>query len=140
MNAQHDAVNHPKHYTNHPSGVEAIVVARGMPFNLGNAFKYVFRAGSKGDAIEDLKKARWYLDDQIKLDIDTPLKGRGDGFRDYARMCEGLMQILYTESNPARAEFYGALKMYVDTGSCTYLVRAIDCIDVLIDRMENPRA
>lgn len=61
----HDPVNHPRHYTSHPSGVEAIQVCRHMNFNLGNVIKYIWRAGLKSSKIEDLKKARWYLDDEI---------------------------------------------------------------------------
>lgn len=60
-----DAVNHPRHYNAHPSGVECITVTRWMNFNLGNVVKYVWRSGEKGATIEDLKKARWYLDDEI---------------------------------------------------------------------------
>lgn len=63
---QHDAVNHPKHYTSHPSGVECIQITRHMSFNLGNVIKYLWRADEKGAPLEDLKKARWYLDDEIK--------------------------------------------------------------------------
>jgi hypothetical protein len=61
-----DMVNHPPHYNKHPSGVECITVTRHMNFNLGNAMKYIWRAGEKGNAAEDLMKARWYLDDEIK--------------------------------------------------------------------------
>lgn len=62
-----DTVNHPKHYTSHPSGIQPIEITRHMNFNLGNAMKYLFRAGVKTpDPLEDLKKARWYLDDEIK--------------------------------------------------------------------------
>ena len=61
-----DPVNHPAHYTGHPSGIECIEITRHMGFNLGNALKYIWRADHKGNAIEDLKKARWYLDDEIK--------------------------------------------------------------------------
>ena len=61
-----DPVNHPAHYTSHPSGIECIQITRWMNFNLGNAIKYIWRAGNKGNALEDLKKARWYLDDEIK--------------------------------------------------------------------------
>jgi hypothetical protein len=64
---RHDPVNHPKHYTGHPSGVECIQITEHMNFCLGNAMKYIWRAGEKGDAIEDLKKARWYLDREIQL-------------------------------------------------------------------------
>ena len=61
-----DSVNHPKHYTQHPSGVECITVTRHFNFNIGNAIKYLWRAGLKGSALEDLQKARWYVDDEIK--------------------------------------------------------------------------
>ena len=63
-----DNVNHPKHYTSHPSGVECITITRHMNFNCGNAVKYVWRAGLKDpeNPIEDLKKAIWYLQDEIK--------------------------------------------------------------------------
>lgn len=61
-----DAVNHPAHYTKHPSGVECIDITEWMNFNKGNAVKYIWRAGDKGDEIEDLKKAAWYLDREIK--------------------------------------------------------------------------
>lgn len=61
-----DAVNHPKHYTSHPSGVECIQITRHMGFNLGNAIKYIWRADLKHDAIEDLEKAVWYLQDELK--------------------------------------------------------------------------
>lgn len=52
-----DPVNHPKHYNNHPSGIECIDVVRHMNFNRGNSIKYIWRAGDKGNEIEDLKKA-----------------------------------------------------------------------------------
>jgi hypothetical protein len=63
--AGHDSVNHPKHYTAHPSGIECIDVTRHMNFNRGNAVKYIWRAGEKGPPIEDLRKAIWYLQDEI---------------------------------------------------------------------------
>lgn len=62
-----DAVNHPKHYTSHPSGIEAIEVTRHHGFAIGNAIKYLWRAGLKDDKkqIEDLRKAIWYINDEI---------------------------------------------------------------------------
>lgn len=60
-----DPVSHPTHYTSHPSGIECIDVARHMGFNLGNAVKYIWRCNLKRDAIEDLRKAVWYLQDEI---------------------------------------------------------------------------
>jgi len=62
-----DPVNHPEHYTSHPSGVECIDIAEHMGFNLGNAIKYIWRAGLKGNALKDLEKARWYVEREIKL-------------------------------------------------------------------------
>ena len=58
-------VNHPAHYTAHPSGVEYIQITEHMNFCLSNAVKYIWRAGLKTDRLEDLKKARWYLDREI---------------------------------------------------------------------------
>jgi len=61
-----DTVNHPKHYNESPSGIECIEVVRHLGFNIGNAIKYCWRAGFKAkDPIEDLKKAIWYLEDEI---------------------------------------------------------------------------
>lgn len=62
-----DMVNHPSHYMQHPSGVECIEITRHMSFNLGNAVKYIWRCDLKHDnSIEDLEKAKFYLDDEIK--------------------------------------------------------------------------
>lgn len=61
----HDRVNHPKHYTAHPSGVECITVVEHFNFNLGNAIKYIWRADNKSDPVEDLKKAAWYINREI---------------------------------------------------------------------------
>lgn len=60
-----DPINHPAHYTSHPSGVECIAITEHMSFCRGNAIKYLWRAGEKGDALEDLRKARWYVDREI---------------------------------------------------------------------------
>jgi hypothetical protein len=61
-----DPVNNPRHYTNHPSGVECIDVTEHMNFNLGNAIKYIWRAGEKGNELEDLQKAEWYIKREIE--------------------------------------------------------------------------
>lgn len=60
------AVDHPVHYTSHPPGVECITVTEAFNFNVGNAIKYLWRAGLKGDAIEDLRKAAWYVNREIE--------------------------------------------------------------------------
>ena len=74
QNYVEDNVNHPKHYTSHPSGIECIEITRHYCFSVGNAIKYLWRAGLKKDAsledkqkeIEDLNKAIWYINDRIK--------------------------------------------------------------------------
>lgn len=60
-----DPVNHPKHYTAHPSGVECIEITEHFNFNKGNAIKYIWRSSDKGKEVEDLRKARWYIDREI---------------------------------------------------------------------------
>jgi hypothetical protein len=62
-----ESVNHPAHYGGAENPYEAIKVIEAwhLGFCLGNAVKYISRAGKKGDAIEDLKKARWYLEREI---------------------------------------------------------------------------
>lgn len=65
--AKQEQVNHPKHYGGADNPYEAIKVieAWGLGFCLGNTAKYISRAGKKDDAVEDLEKARWYLDREI---------------------------------------------------------------------------
>lgn len=54
-----DEVNHPKHYNQHPSGVECIDITEGFNFNVGNAIKYLWRAGLKSNnPVDDLKRPR----------------------------------------------------------------------------------
>lgn len=63
--AKNERVNHPAHYTAHPAGVECIQITEHMGFCLGNAVKYIWRADLKGNAIEDLEKAKWYIEREI---------------------------------------------------------------------------
>lgn len=63
----HDNINRPAHYTSHPSGVECITITEHMGFNLGNAMKYIWRADLKNSAIEDLRKAKWYIERELRL-------------------------------------------------------------------------
>ncbi len=59
-------VYHPKHYTEHPSGVECIQIAEAFNYNLGNVIKYVWRAGLKTkDPLQDLQKAARYIEFEI---------------------------------------------------------------------------
>jgi hypothetical protein len=65
MSTQPDNIN-PQHYRQHPSGVECITITEHFGFCIGNAIKYLWRAGLKGDAVEDLRKAAWYIDREIR--------------------------------------------------------------------------
>lgn len=77
-------VNHPLHYNQHPSGIECIEIARHYCFSIGNAIKYLWRAGLKQEVgksdvtkeIEDLEKAKWYINDRIN---QLKLKQQYDG-------------------------------------------------------------
>ena len=69
-----DNVNHPKHYTSHPSGVETIQITEHMNFCLGNAVKYIMRADHKGKAVEDLQKAAWYINREIARRSDADIR------------------------------------------------------------------
>ena len=68
-----DQVNNPQHYGDPDSPYQAIKVieAWDLDFCLGNVIKYIARAGKKGDAVEDLKKAKWYLDRKLEI-INLP--------------------------------------------------------------------
>ena len=81
LHARPSSVDHPPHYRS--GGMEAIDVieAFGLGFNLGNVAKYVLRAGRKADALEDLMKARWYLDREVARLEDA---ARVAGWREWA--------------------------------------------------------
>jgi hypothetical protein len=62
-----DMINHPKHYTFGRFEVIDVIEDAGLDYHLGNVIKYILRARHKGKYLEDLKKARFYLDRKIKL-------------------------------------------------------------------------
>lgn len=74
VDAPFDPVERAEHYNAHPSGIEAIEIIRHYTFTVGSAVKYLWRAGLKKDEgledkekeIQDLEKAKWYIDDRIK--------------------------------------------------------------------------
>ncbi|GAB2702499.1 hypothetical protein BKA24_001668 [Microbacterium marinum] len=89
-----DAVNHPSHYTRFP-GVEVIDLTEHLNFCRGNAVKYIARAGAKDPAreIEDLEKARWYIDREIERTrrekVDRKIREHGEA-RSAALASEGI--------------------------------------------------
>lgn len=58
-------VRNPSHYNSHPSGIECIEITEDMTFCLGNATKYIWRAGLKQSAVQDLQKAIWYIEREV---------------------------------------------------------------------------
>lgn len=58
-------VNHPPHYKQHPSGIECIQIVEHFNFNLGNAIKYIWRCDYKNKKLEDLLKAKFYINREI---------------------------------------------------------------------------
>lgn len=116
-------VDHPPHYTAHPSGLECIEVTRLMPFTTGNAVKYVWRADLK-NGTEDLHKARWYLRDHLKhgAAITPPWK---------ARML--LQRVAAADTNAWRAQIF----RHIGDGQ---LGEAIELLDSMIKRSKVANA
>ena len=70
-----DTVNHPAHYNQGKIEVIEFIEDKGLNFHLGNAVKYISRAGRKGGMekyVEDLQKAKWYIDRAIELQAESP--------------------------------------------------------------------
>lgn len=70
-----DKVNHPSHYNKGIYEVINVIEDWNLGFNLGNAVKYIARANHKGNKVEDLKKAAWYLDRAI---MNEEMNNRSD--------------------------------------------------------------
>ena len=70
-----DNVNHPAHYTSPIPDIECIDVAKNLDFCTGNAIKYIWRHQFKGEPIEDLNKAIWYLRKRVKMYEDQKSSG-----------------------------------------------------------------
>lgn len=87
----YDPVDHPRHYNIHPSGVECIQIAEHLNFCLGNAMKYIWRAGEKEgtNAVEDLRKAAWYLNREIERREIQDAKARSIQKRQQSRIPSG---------------------------------------------------
>ena len=103
-----ERVDHPKHYNNHRSGVEAIEICEWLPFNLGNAVKYIMRCEDKGTFLEDVKKAKWYMMREITRyndisNYDEYFNFEHDNYRGY------LISIIKHESDDDKRDFFCSL-------------------------------
>lgn len=144
-----EKINHPKHYNNHPSGVEAIEIIRSFSFNLGNTFKYVFRRNDKENYIEDLNKALFYVKDEIEFrknrevgffsriarDLQLPDLFK---FKDYAKRTVLIKKILSSESSFECKIIYKHLNeadYYIY--DITDLLEASIALEILIEQLKK---
>jgi len=120
-------VDHPKHYNNHPSGVEAIEIVQYMGFCLGNAFKYVYRYQHK-NGLQDIEKAIWYLKRQQTIIINKKLVATHTATNDFYK-------ILSAEPN---ADIKKVLQIIWDVSFHNQKNGMLGiAINILIDMLEN---
>lgn len=122
-----DKVNHPSHYKGFK--VEAWDCIRTFDFFTGNVVKYLMRAPYKGNAVDDLKKARWYL--IWLLEHNYPIGSRDLYHKEYRMTCENANAI----SGPGAKEISKAIKLFVPG----YGEEALSAIDKAIDEQESEK-
>ena len=125
-----EAINHPPHYTSHGSGIEAIDVCAHMGFNLGNAFKYVWRAGLKGDARQDLEKALWYA----RRERDLPCS-QANAIRRPAGLLQRVLQVGRYDTPLRASAFLAILEADGHPYNPHAHARAVTAIQTLIDAL-----
>lgn len=117
-------VNHARHYNLHPSGIEAIEVIRYMGFNVGSAFKYLFRSGHKGALLQDVEKALWYLRDEINYGEPLPRAWSDRTWSNFCKVCASEPDSLVRFAFACMAE-------YSQHGSTAGLVKAADTVSAI---------
>lgn len=91
MTSGNDTIERPAHYTYSAIEPISVIEAWALGFHLGNVLKYVARAGRKDSKIEDLRKARWYLDREIKrMEEDEAEKVSDDDGSSICPECNGI--------------------------------------------------
>lgn len=118
-----DMVNHPPHYSAHPSGIEVIRIARELTFDVGNAVKYVMRAPHKGNERQDLEKARWYLNDAIDTQDSIMFA------KDVRLVRELLHQVADAETDPHRRNFFLAIADRQLFTASTVLIKVLEGVN-----------
>jgi hypothetical protein len=144
IQAEHDPVNKPKHYTSHPSGVECIEISEKLSFNLGNAFKYVFRRDDKENTLQDVSKAEWYLKREIgrleglieTMPASVHLLIHPDLTNADARKIE---RVIAAEKNVNAADYYAYLFSQAPLGGPEDLESLHDALDSLQALIEDVR-
>ena len=127
-----DNINNPVHYTSNQSGIECIVIAEWLGFNLGNAFKYLYRFQKK-NGIEDLQKAVWYLNNEVKFhEVNKVMSAMGFTTSQYLTANNSVAKIgLYLPPNIAKAMLH--LIDYTQFGYVYWLDYAIKAIEIEIN-------
>lgn len=97
-----DIINKPRHYNSHPSGIEAIDIARHLAGDWFNAFKYVFRAEHKNGR-QDIEKAIYYIEDSIRHQL--PVFGYGWGTKQ-----DNLLLLVVRSENGYRRAFFNSIR------------------------------
>ena len=119
-----DLINHPPHYTEHPSKIECIEITRHLDFNRGCAIKYLWRCGKKDSVNQELKKAIWYLNDEIN-------NGLGDvnySFNTNNKITDKLDTLALYQTDQERQLFN-----FIIFGFDYYLKQAIKIIEGMCD-------
>jgi len=112
-----DAIN-PKHYTQHPSKIECIQIKRIVSSSRGDAIKYLWRLGQKDDSRQELKKAAWYIRDELN---NYPMRDYSNN--DYAKLNHLLDTLaLYQDDNTRQ------LFNYIVFGNRIGLTMALDMV------------
>lgn len=129
----YDNVDKPIHYNTHPSGIEAIEITAYLPFCEGNAFKYLFRCGKKSNLIEDVKKARFYIQHVLKGNfVEIPIRNLPYEF------FNKVLQVWKMEDNPYLAEALKSIAMSVWSLSREEDMRsALKIVEAYIQELEG---
>ncbi len=119
-----DAIN-PRHYSVHPSGVQCIEISRWLSADLAQAFQYVWRCGQKDDPVQDLKKAIWFIEDEMSINNDDKHT------INYLKIGQNITNVLSYESGHKRDALAHIVRANVQQSPtpgtirfCTHLVRA----------------
>ncbi len=129
---ENDSVNHPKHYTSHPSGVECADITDYLNFNLGNAWKYVWRAGLKFDALEDLRKVNWYILREIRRRKALAMNGHAGESHVPDALVARFRQVLRHEAGAKAAALQELFKALENPNTARHLEAAGDYVDQMI--------
>lgn len=136
-----DIVQRPKHYNDHPSGVECIEIVEHMTFNLGNAVKYMWRGGLKiSDPTQDYEKALWYVRREFeRVPVVLPTPRQIDFFREAMRQDDRARRVLARPS-PWCEPIRKTIGYVIDVHCCGDLTesirlheRSIQCLTTAID-------